>query len=63
MTNKNINFEKVQVTYNEETEELLLSWDENDPEVAALNDWTDQDWIDAIKREAFRDDESKCYDL
>lgn len=28
---------------------LTISWDENDPQESALNTWTEQDFIDAIK--------------
>jgi hypothetical protein len=29
---------------------FTISWDENDPQESILNTWTEQDFIDAIKK-------------
>lgn len=49
MTNNNSIISKINISYNEETEELELSWDDTDPALAELDSWTDEQWIEALE--------------
>lgn len=37
----------IEVTENED-KSLTISWDKNDPQESVLNDWTEQDFLNAI---------------
>jgi hypothetical protein len=47
------NLPEIQIT-EEEDGSLTIHWDDKDPRAiaAGINDWTEQDWIDAIEETA-----------
>jgi hypothetical protein len=49
MTNNNAIISKINIRYDEETEELLLEWDNTDPALAELDSWTEEQWIKALE--------------
>lgn len=43
---------KLQVHFEDDSNDVVLEWDENDPVAIALgvNDWTEADWMEALEK-------------
>lgn len=60
MTNNNAIISKINIRYDEETEELLLEWDNTDPALAELDFWTEEQWIEVLQGALVEKDQAQA---
>lgn len=60
MTNNNAIISKINIRYDEETEELLLEWDNTDPALAELDSWTEEQWLEVLQGAQVEEDQAQA---